>query len=97
MRDVAKKGDRAMILNARLNKSAIGAVVNVLSDPQMTTGVLRDGTRLPARWANEIDWPAAVDFGLGPNIWHDTAWLLPLRGDPDAQTWTTEQGRKVGA
>lgn len=95
MNDVAMKGDKALILNTYLDKSLIGTVVNVLSDPQMSAGVLADGTKLPPQWCNEIDIPAPITFW--PFMYMPTAWLLPLRGNPDALTVETEEGRSVKA
>lgn len=97
MKDVAMKGDKALILNTYLDKSLIGTVVNVLSDPEMHTGILKNGVMLPMCWCNQVDIPNTFGIGIDPFCWHNTAWLLPLRGNPDSLTWTTETGRSVKA
>lgn len=91
--DVAKKGDRALVVGLPLSPNTNGTVVLVMSDPYVDRLGTPAGT-LPAELINTVDRPGwnGAACSVIP-----TRCLVPLSGDPDAQTWTTEQGRKVDA
>lgn len=85
MRDVARKGDRALIVGLTVWYELNGLIVDVLTDPEVHTFTdARTGRIITGRQANQVDLVAA-DKRYG---WIATESLIPLR-DPDADVTVT--------